>query len=358
VLSALVLLFAGGCDRTVRTARAPDRISADRIHQTMRSVRAYQLDKLRTGAQGRPRGWRYCTFFAGMMAAYRATGEPAYRDSTRAWAERHDWELGRDKQDPNDHCVGQVYAELYAERPHERRLENTRAVLKRVIGRGESGTEMWDWVDALFMAPPALARLAEVTNTPGTFDFVARRFREASRPLFDSTHGLYYRDIRFKDWTASNGRPVFWARGNGWVVAGIVRVLQSLPSGHPARPWFERRFRTLAASIAAQQQRSGFWRPSLLDPTDVPSPETSGTGLFCYAFAWGVNEGLLNRRRYAPVARNAWRALAGAVRPDGRLAWVQPPHSRPAPVAESDTYPYGSGALLLAGSQVLQMMET
>lgn len=84
-------------------------------------------------------------------------------------------------------------------------------------------------------------------------------------------------------------------------------------------------------------------------------PETSGTGFFCYALAWGINEGLLDRSRYALVVERAWTALADAVRADGRLQWVQPVGEAPATVDKSDTAPYGAGAVLLAGSEILEL---
>jgi rhamnogalacturonyl hydrolase YesR len=350
----LLAVLGTACDGGGIDENEVPEISSREIAETMRSVREYQLAQLPDDRK--LRGWRVCPFFAGMMEAYRATGDPAYRDSTRAWAKRNEWKLGPDSQDANDHCVGQVYLELYLERGQKGWISHAKRVLGEVVERGRRGNEMWDWADALFMAPPAIARLGEVAGKKNYFDFVGERFQEASHPLFDREYGLYYRDTRFKDWRTENGHPVFWSRGNGWVIAGITRILQSLPESDDSRPWFKIRFRVMAASLKSKQQRSGFWRPSLLDSEDVPVPETSGTGLFCYALAWGVNKGLLDRSRFEPVVRRAWNALERAVKKSGRLGWVQSPHSRPAPVSEQDTYPYGSGALLLAGSQTLRMI--
>jgi rhamnogalacturonyl hydrolase YesR len=328
-------------------------ISLPEVKKTMRSVRAFQLGQLPDDRK--QRGWSHCAFYAGMMAAYRATGERAYLDSTRRWAERNEWTLGANKQHADSHCVGQVYAELYAETPKARRIEPTRDVMRTIMKDPRPGRVAWDWADALFMAPPVLARLGTVTGETRYFDFLSRRFWDASPPLFDPEYGLYYRDARFVDRETENGRPVFWARGNGWVLAGIVRVLQHLPADHPDRSRFERRFGAMAEAIAVLQRESGFWRPSLLDPADVTTRETSGTGFFCYALAWGINNGHLTAATYEPIVRRAWRALERAVNGQGRLGWVQPPGAQPAPARRSETFPYGSGALLLAGSQMIMM---
>jgi rhamnogalacturonyl hydrolase YesR len=111
----------------------------------------------------------------------------------------------------------------------------------------------------------------------------------------------------------------------------------------------------MAASVSRLQGEDGLWRPSLLDPLEAPVPETSSTGFFCYAMAWGINRGFLDRRTYLPVVRKAWRGLAGSVRADGKLGWVQQIGAAPAKVTPEDNQEYGSGAFLLAGSEVLKL---
>ncbi|WP_423816155.1 glycoside hydrolase family 88/105 protein [Salinibacter ruber] len=341
-----------GCDIGPTSDSPPPPISSEEVKKTMRSVRAYELAQLPNDRK--LRGWSHCAFFVGMMASYRATGEQAYLDSTRRWGERNEWELGSRKRHADHQCVGQVYLELYGEEADERRMAPTRTVMDSVVSDPRPGYEAWDWADALFMAPPVLARMGTVTGEERYFDFLADQFWEASAPLYSSKYNLYYRDTRFLDRETEHGRKVFWSRGNGWVLTGIARVLQHLPADHPARPRFERRFRSMAAAVTDLQQESGFWRPSLLDPAAVPSRETSGTGFFCYALAWGINNQLLSTDRYGPVVRKAWRALQRSVNKQGRLGWVQPPGARPAPAHRSDTFAYGSGALLLAGSEIIK----
>jgi rhamnogalacturonyl hydrolase YesR len=292
-----------------------------------------------------------------MMAAYRATEEPAYLDSTRAWAVQNDWTLGSRKRHADDQCVGQVYLDLYTETPRPRRIKATRATFRNIMENPRPGHKAWDWADALFMAPPVLVRLGEAMGKERYFDFLAQQYWDASAPLYDSEHNLYYRDIRYVDRETETGESVFWARGNGWVLAGLARILDGLPEEHSSRSRFEKRFRAMARTVASLQGDRGFWWPSLLDPADAPTRETSGTGFFCYALAWGMNEGLLDRERYEPVVRRAWTALQESVNERGRLGWVQPPGSRPAPASRTDTYPYGSGALLLAGSELLALLN-
>jgi unsaturated rhamnogalacturonyl hydrolase len=145
---------------------------------------------------------------------------------------------------------------------------------------------------------------------------------------------------------------VFWSRGNGWVLAGLARVIESMPEDYAERPRFLALFREMAQRIAGLQSNDGYWRASLLDPGSRPAPETSGSAFFTYALAWGVNHKLLDRAAYEPVIRRGWSALVRAVRPDGMLGYVQGVGERPADATRDSTEIYGAGALLLAGSEV------
>jgi rhamnogalacturonyl hydrolase YesR len=114
----------------------------------------------------------------------------------------------------------------------------------------------------------------------------------------------------------------------------------------------------MAASIASLQGEDGFWRASLLDPREYPAPESSGTALFCYALAWGINAGYLDGDRYDAVIWRAWAGLTRAVNEEGRLGWVQEVDYQPDEVSIEDTGVYGVGAFLLAGSELILMLES
>src|SRR6185369_8250563 len=104
--------------------------------------------------------------------------------------------------------------------------------------------------------------------------------------------------------------------------------------------------------LVGLQGQDGYWRASLLDPGSMPNPETSGTAFFTYAFAWGVNQGLLDAATYEPAIRRGWSALVRAVHADGKLGWVQRVGYRPDETSFDGTEIYGPGALLLAGTEL------
>ena len=97
------------------------------------------------------------------------------------------------------------------------------------------------------------------------------------------------------------------------------------------------------------------WRASLLDPEDYPMPEASGSAMFTYGLAWGVNQGLLDRAKFEPAVRKAWPALVGCVDADGKLTHIQPAGDHPVKFDADSTQPYGGGVFLLAGSEVYRM---
>lgn len=173
--------------------------------------------------------------------------------------------------------------------------------------------------------------------------------------LYDKEEHLYYRDSRFFGQREANGKKVFWSRGNGWVLAGLARVLQFLPEDYPERQRFLDLFQEMAQKISSLQGNDGYWRTSLLDPGNWPMPETSGTGFFTYALAWGVNQNLLDRASYEPAVLKGWSALIHSVQPSGMLGYVQRVSNRPGETGPDRSEVYGVGAFLLAGSEVYRM---
>jgi rhamnogalacturonyl hydrolase YesR len=207
------------------------------------------------------------------------------------------------------------------------------------------------------MAPPAWIRLYAATGEKTYLDFAVEKWWQTSDFLYDRDEHLYFRDSTYFSKREANGRKVFWSRGNGWVLAGLVRVLQYLPADHPARPRFLQQYREITDKILSCQQPDGLWRSSLLDPANYPLKETSGSGFYCYALAWGVNQGLLDRPRFGPAVLNAWRGLSSCVTDEGRLTHVQPIGADPKKFDETSTEVYGVGAFLLAGSEVYRLLQ-
>ena len=113
----------------------------------------------------------------------------------------------------------------------------------------------------------------------------------------------------------------------------------------------------MAEKVASRQGDTGFWHASMLDHESYPNGETSCTGFFCHALAYGINAGYLDREKYTPIVIKAWQALVSAVFADGKLGWVQPIGEDPKNVTAEMTEVYGVGAFLLAGTEMLQLVD-
>ena len=312
----------------------------------------------------KPYEWQGAPFWAGLYElAVRSSSRQKYLDAIRRNGESVQWQPGPHTFLADDHAVTQSYFLLY-------RLEHDRRVIEPALARfgemlqapfaeslefsDDKTSREWVWCDALFMSPPALALAASATGDRRYVDLMDRLWWKTTDYLYDKQERLFYRDSRFFDRRERNGKKVFWSRGNGWVLAGLARVLQYLPPDYAGRGRFAALFQEMAQRIAALQGPDGSWRASLLDPDSRPNPETSGTGFFTYALAWGMNEGLLGRE-YERAVRRGWSALVRAVRPSGKLGYVQRVGDAPGDTGPEQTEMYGTGAFLLAGSEILRL---
>jgi rhamnogalacturonyl hydrolase YesR len=215
----------------------------------------------------------------------------------------------------------------------------------------------WWWCDALFMAPAAGVQLSDITGDDTYNAYVDREWGKTEKLLYDRQKHLFSRDVNYLNKREKNGEKIFWSRGNGWVMAGIVRVLATLPSDDPLRPHYIALLREMAAEVASIQGSDGLWRPGLLDAASYPLPEVSGSAFFTYAIAWGINHRMLDAEKYLPVVEKAWSGMLAHVYQDGRLGSIQPIGEAPADYTPSSSYNFGVGAFLLAGSEVDVLSE-
>jgi rhamnogalacturonyl hydrolase YesR len=304
---------------------------------------------------------------AGMMALASIAGNVKYRDAMRAMGDANQWQLGPRFYNADDYCVGQTYAELSIAFHDPAMIAPLKARLDGILAKpstvqsldfkqpGKVALENWSWCDSLFMGPPAWVRLAAATGDSRYIDFAVSNWWRSTDYLYDKDEHLFYRDSTYFNKREANGRKVFWSRGNGWVVAGLVRTLEFLPKDHPDRPRFEKLLGEMSDKVLACQQPDGLWRASLLDPASYPLREASGSGFYVYALAWGVNNGVLDRQKFGPAIASGWNALAACLDGDGKLTHVQPIGADPKNFPADSTEVYGVGAFLLAGSEVYRM---
>lgn len=200
--------------------------------------------------------------------------------------------------------IGMPYADTQWEVPKDAKSEE-----KAWAEKGYS----WQtrlWIDDMYMITIVQTQAYKATKDKKYIDRAAREMvmylDELQRPS-----GLFYHapDV-----------PFYWARGNGWMAAGMAELLSVLPKKHKDRPRIMEGYLTMMKSLKEYQGSNGMWN-QLIDEPDY-WVETSGSAMFTFAFIKGVKNGWLDAEEYAPAARKAWMALVSYVDEKGAVKEV------------------------------------
>jgi len=343
--------------------------SPESVADTLRRVADWQL--------ANPSGtsihdWVIAPLYDGLIRAAFTTGDARYLAAVVELGHQANWAPGPRLYMADDHAVGHAWLDIHLIDPsHKERLAPVKERFDYVIdhpitiplsfadrarNQGVAPEDRWSWCDALYMAPPTLARLYSATGDKKYLAFLDQEFRFTYDTLWDPEVKLFYRDDRFFDKRTPKGKKVFWSRGNGWVYAGLCLTLEHLPADHPTRGFYENLFREMTTAVLKAQQADGLWRPSLLDPEEIPHGEASGSGFYTFGLAWGLNHGLIEGRTVREAALRGWQGLAGVVGEDGHVGYVQPIGAAPDKFTPQSTADYGTGAFLLAGSEIFKLV--
>jgi len=328
------------------------------IDRALRKVADWQLARTTPHFD---RIWTSSVLYSGFMAASSATGDAKYRDAMLAMSEKFEWKLRTPYPDADNISVAQTYLELYQRDPSPERIASTRAELETLIDLktmrpGDTRLPWW-WCDALFMAPPVWAKMYRITGERRYLDYIHTQWQATYDQLYDQEEHLYARDASYKDKREPNGKKVFWSRGEGWVLGGLARTIDFIPDNDPKKPFYVTQLRQMSARLAQLQGKDGLWHAGLLDPASYPLPEISGSALFVYGMAYGVNRGYLDAATYRPVIEKAWAGILKNIYADGRLGGIQQTGAEPAYYLPASSYNYGVGGFLLAAAELKTMTK-
>ena len=320
-----------------------------------------------------PTDWTNGAYYVGVARAHQSTKDMIYMAALKNQGYWNNWQTFDRLYHADDVAIS--YSYLYIDMNGGRRnfvdLEPTKKFLdahlyeddawKAGTDKSEMGkTILWWWCDALFMAPPVLNLYAKHKNQPKYLDDMHKFYMQTYNQLYDKDEQLFARDMRFvwqgndTDNKEPNGKKIFWSRGNGWVIAGLALLLDDMPKDYEHRQFYVELFKEMSDKMLEIQPEDGLWRTSLLSPESYDHGEVSGSGFHTFALAWGINNGLVDKKNTKDVIK-AWNALKACQHEDGRVGWVQNIGASPAPASEDSWQNFGTGAFLLAGSEVLKL---
>lgn len=337
-----------------------------------------------------PCAWTVSTYHMGLLELFRSTQNTSLYDYTYNWAKSNDWRLcyngpagqqsdqtsvetadggpppikPKGADDADNQIIAAIYAELFAYDPKPEYIANAVEVLSKEINGTK--TNYWSWIDAIHMGMNAYSRVGNATGDDRFFETMFKFYQvtalDGNPPdgintfrMWNNTVGLFYRDDRFL------GSNTFWGRGNGWAITAMVRSLQVLPAGakfDADRHEYSTKLFTMAHALKSVQSENGCWGASLMNATAFPGPETTGTANFCYALAYGVRTGILDRSSFLPAVQKAWQCLSKtALQPSGLVGYCQPCGGAPNATTAAETSDFCVGQFLLAATEVARLSE-
>ncbi|CAN5483748.1 rhamnogalacturonyl hydrolase YesR [soil metagenome] len=204
------------------------------------------------------------------------------------------------------------------------------------------------FVDTVHFDAPFFAALFHSTGEAQYEALAAGTLFSQIDLLFDEEVSLFHHF-----WIERIRQPnrVFWGRGNGWALLGLVHTLGYLQKGGGNYPRILETLRRLAEAMARLQDSSGHWHTVLDDPGSYL--ETSIAAFVVDGFSVALRHGWIEPSHQAVVDR-ALEAVLKSMHPDGLLDGVsyetfpstRAEHYRTMPCGAM--VPWGQGPLLTA----------
>ena len=317
--------------------------------------------------------WTRAYYYEGLMELWKIDPQQRYIDYALEWGNKHEWKLrnardGWRTRNADSQCAGQTYIFLYELDPEkpEHYIVNIKMAIDSMMVTDKM--DDWSWIDAIQMAMPVFAQLGNITGDMAYYTraydmYMYAKHQHGNDGLYNPQDGLWWRDSEFDPpYREPNGKNCYWSRGNGWVLVAMARMLDILPEDAPHRKEYETMLIDMCHALKKVQREDGLWNVSLHDPNHYGGKELTGTAMFTYGMAYGVNNGLLNAKEFIPVIYKAWKGMVNdGLHPNGFLGYVQgtgkePKEAQPVTYErEPDFDDFGLGAFLMAGTEIYKI---
>ncbi len=312
--------------------------------------------------------WTRAVYYEGLMALNAIDKQQRYIDYAMDWANFHQWSPrnGVEVTNADDQCCGQTYIDLlpYAGKSDSELLEKVIKNLDHQIATGRY--DYWTWIDAIQMGMPLYAMVYKVTGDRKYIDYAIKSYEwtrnECGGGLYNTSNGFWYRDKDYvPPYKEPDGKDCYWSRGDGWVYAALVRVMETIGKKDKYYNQLKKDFIKMSTAFASCQREDGLWNASLVS-TNYEGKELTGSSLFLYGMSWGIRNGILKAKTYRPICDRAWQALRNdCVHADGFLGFTQGTGKEPSagqPVTYTsvpDFEDYGLGCFLLGSTEYYKL---
>ncbi|MEL1239793.1 glycoside hydrolase family 88 protein [Flavobacterium sp. DGU99] len=292
----------------------------------MRHPKAFQIDD-RTTAK-----WDYVH---GLVASsieelYKKTKDEKYYEYVKGYADALIDENGKiatyemDKYNIDMVVAATILFDIYDRTKENKYLVAMQTIRKQLDNQPRTASGgFWHkqiypnqmWLDGLYMGQPFYAQYTTTFENGKYLDDVAKQFELLEKNDKDPKTGLLYHawdESRKMPWAdkVTGKSPNFWSRALGWYAMALVDVLDNFPKEHPKQKELVGYLNELAVALEkVQDKKTGLW----YQVTDMAGREgnyleASGSSMFAYALAKGVNKGYLPAK-FKKVANFAFDGL-------------------------------------------------
>lgn len=307
-------------------------------------------------------------YFDGLLAFQKISKSAKQLDFINKWAKKIKYNLPEGISDANaeDIAIGSLFLELYKT---DTLAKEKLMPIKLKIDSLVDSYRLDNWADlkSLYAIMPILAKIAVITKEEKYHDklFQVFIYMKNIEGLYSEQELLWFSDKNFKaPCKTPNGQNCFWSSANGFLGAGLTKVLTVLPKDAPHYGEYMDSYLEMMIATMNLQREDGFWNVSLTDPKYFEGKELIGTALITYCMAWGLANNIIDKTTFTPIVTKAINGLLkDSFNKSGFLAWSQgaakePKDNQPLTKQKVPNNEYlGLGCFLLAASEVEKLVK-